>query len=42
MTTGSNPGCGTQGFYAAPGWDPVTGLGSPVFPKLLALALSLP
>ena len=22
---GSNPGCGTNGFSAAAGWDPVTG-----------------
>jgi len=29
----------TEGFDAAPGWDPVTGLGTPVFPKLLAAAL---
>jgi len=39
ITTGSNPGCGTNGFEAAPGWDPVTGLGTPNFPKLLAAAL---
>ncbi|KAI0828483.1 subtilisin-like protein [Trametes gibbosa] len=26
-----------RGFDAAPGWDPVTGLGTPNFPKLLAL-----
>ncbi|KAF8136820.1 peptidase S8/S53 domain-containing protein [Mycena galopus ATCC 62051] len=32
MTTGSNPGCGTDGFSAAKGWDPVTGLGTPNFP----------
>lgn len=25
ITSGSNPGCGTNGFPAAPGWDPVTG-----------------
>jgi tripeptidyl-peptidase-1 len=23
ITTGSNPGCGTDGFSAAVGWDPV-------------------
>ena len=23
ITRGSNPGCGTQGFPAVPGWDPV-------------------
>ncbi|KAJ7290137.1 family S53 protease [Mycena rebaudengoi] len=29
ITAGSNPGCGTSGFPAKSGWDPVTGLGSP-------------
>ena len=24
ITIGSNPGCGTTGFRAAPGWDPVS------------------
>ena len=24
ITSGSNPGCGTQGFPAAAGWDPVS------------------
>jgi tripeptidyl-peptidase I len=24
ITNGTNPGCGTQGFSAVPGWDPVT------------------
>lgn len=42
ITMGNNPGCGTDGFAAAPGWDPVTGLGTPNFPKLLALWLALP
>ncbi|PIL35510.1 hypothetical protein GSI_02238 [Ganoderma sinense ZZ0214-1] len=42
VTTGSNPGCGTQGFPAAPGWDPVTGLGTPNFERLLENFLSLP
>ena len=36
VTTGSNPGCGTNGFPAKAGWDPVTGLGTPDFNKLLA------
>ena len=31
ITTGHNPGCNTSGFYAAVGWDPVTGLGTPSF-----------
>ncbi|KAH9924575.1 subtilisin-like protein [Fomitopsis serialis] len=42
ITTGSNPGCGTEGFDAQPGWDPVTGVGTPNFVKLLALWLALP
>ena len=42
ITSGSNPGCGTEGFYAQPGWDPVTGVGTPNFVKLLALYLALP
>jgi hypothetical protein len=29
ITNGTNPGCGTAGFSAARGWDPVTGLGTP-------------
>lgn len=39
ITSGSNPGCGTDGFETAPGWDPVTGLGTPDYPALLALFL---
>ncbi|KAF8311048.1 subtilisin-like protein [Clavulina sp. PMI_390] len=35
ITTGSNPGCGTDGFNATEGWDPVTGFGTPNFPVLL-------
>lgn len=42
ITNGSNPGCGTQGFAVAKGWDPVTGLGTPNYPALLSLFLSLP
>ncbi|KAH9015224.1 subtilisin-like protein [Lactarius pseudohatsudake] len=34
VTSGSNPDCGTDGFCAFPGWDPVTGLGTPDFEKL--------
>ncbi|KAF8262580.1 peptidase S8/S53 domain-containing protein [Lactarius quietus] len=34
ITRGSNPGCGTQGFSAIVGWDPVTGLGTPDFQRL--------
>ncbi|OCH91087.1 subtilisin-like protein [Obba rivulosa] len=42
ITNGSNPGCGTNGFAAQPGWDPVTGLGTPNFPKMLSRWLELP
>ncbi|KAF9807920.1 hypothetical protein IEO21_08015 [Rhodonia placenta] len=42
ITNGSNPGCNTSGFSAEPGWDPVTGVGTPNFPKLLDLWLALP
>lgn len=42
ITEGNNPGCGTNGFNATVGWDPVTGLGTPQFPLLLALWLALP
>ncbi|KAJ7742291.1 family S53 protease-like protein [Mycena metata] len=34
VSDGKNPGCGTSGFNATVGWDPVTGLGSPSYPKL--------
>ncbi|KAI0675073.1 family S53 protease-like protein [Trametes maxima] len=37
VTQGNNPGCGTNGFPAAAGWDPVTGLGTPDFNKFLSL-----
>ncbi|KAK9417389.1 putative Peptidase S53 domain-containing protein [Seiridium unicorne] len=42
IVTGNNPGCGTKGFSCAKGWDPVTGLGTPNYPKMLDLFLSLP
>ena len=42
VVSGTNPGCQTEGFVAAPGWDPVGGLGTPNFPKLLAHFLGLP
>ena len=34
VTEGHNSGCRSTGFYAAKGWDPVTGLGVPNFPLL--------
>ncbi|KAI0635946.1 subtilisin-like protein [Trametes polyzona] len=42
ITNGTNPGCGTEGFPALRGWDPVTGLGTPDFPKLVKRFLALP
>ncbi|PSK33926.1 Protease KEX1 [Elsinoe australis] len=42
ITIGSNPGCGTGGFNATPGWDPVTGLGTPNVEKLRDVFLALP
>ncbi|KAI0344783.1 subtilisin-like protein [Trametopsis cervina] len=42
IKNGTNPGCGTVGFSAVEGWDPVTGLGTPNFPKLLTKWLLLP
>ncbi|KIK61996.1 hypothetical protein GYMLUDRAFT_42425 [Collybiopsis luxurians FD-317 M1] len=37
VTSGTNAGCGTNGFSARAGWDPVTGLGTPNFVKLQAV-----
>ncbi|MCO5571947.1 hypothetical protein L7F22_025698 [Adiantum nelumboides] len=33
ITSGFNPGCNTKGFEAVQGWDPVTGLGTPNYPR---------
>ncbi|KAI0550421.1 peptidase S8/S53 domain-containing protein [Xylaria curta] len=42
ITVGDNRGCRTTGFPATEGWDPVTGMGTPNYPKLLELFMSLP
>lgn len=42
ITEGNNPGCESKGFYAAEGWDPVTGMGSPDYATLREVVLSLP
>ncbi|KAF2722006.1 serine endopeptidase [Polychaeton citri CBS 116435] len=42
IKNGSNPNCGSSGFEAVEGWDPVTGLGTPNYPKLIDLYLRLP
>jgi tripeptidyl-peptidase I len=39
---GNNPGCGTDGYEAVPGWDPITGLGTPNCEKLLRVFMALP
>eukprot|EP01035_Chromulina_nebulosa_P019007 gene19007-24826_t len=38
ITSGSNPYQLCSGFQAAEGWDPVTGLGTPIYPKLVEKA----
>ncbi|RDB14895.1 Aorsin [Hypsizygus marmoreus] len=42
IVSGGNQGCGTPGFTATTGWDPVTGVGTPNLSKLMPLFLSLP
>ncbi|KAF7345103.1 Subtilisin-like protein [Mycena venus] len=42
IVSGNNPGCGTDGFESVEGWDPVSGLGTPNFEKLLELWTALP
>ncbi|RDB20085.1 Tripeptidyl-peptidase sed3 [Hypsizygus marmoreus] len=39
ITVGHNSGCGTTGFNATRGWDPVTGLGTPNFGILAKLVV---
>ncbi|KAI8938687.1 hypothetical protein NX059_004554 [Plenodomus lindquistii] len=38
ITKGFSYGCNVQGFPVTEGWDPVTGFGTPVFPKLVKQA----
>ncbi|KAF8264387.1 subtilisin-like protein [Lactarius quietus] len=40
ITRGSNLGCGTPGFPAIVGWDPITGLGTPDFERLLQILVN--
>ncbi|XDG03575.1 hypothetical protein ABKA04_003190 [Annulohypoxylon sp. FPYF3050] len=42
VTKGDNRACKTTGFPAIEGWDPVSGMGVPDYPKLLELFLGLP
>ncbi|EOA81754.1 hypothetical protein ACJQWK_10825 [Exserohilum turcicum] len=38
ITKGYSHGCNVQGFPVTEGWDPITGFGTPDFPKLVKLA----
>ena len=43
ITEGYNWGCNASiAFYAQKGWDPLTGLGTPNYPKMLKVFLELP
>jgi tripeptidyl-peptidase-1 len=41
IVSGSAPACNTDGFSAVPGWDPITGLGTPDYVKLLNVFMNL-
>ncbi|TFY50574.1 hypothetical protein EVG20_g11443, partial [Dentipellis fragilis] len=34
VARGDNPGCGTNGFSAVEGWDPLSGVGTPIYSAL--------
>ena len=38
ITAGNTSSCGTAGFPVKKGWDPITGFGTPIFPKLVELS----
>ena len=40
VTEGSNPYEKCDGFYAAAGWDPVTGMGTPLYPQMRTAAFA--
>jgi tripeptidyl-peptidase-1 len=42
ITIGGNQGCGTAGFEAVQGWDPVTGLGTPNYGLMVQYFVGLP
>ena len=42
IVSGDNSVFGVQGYSAAPGWDPCTGLGSPNGAKILAILQGTP
>jgi tripeptidyl-peptidase-1 len=39
---GNNSICDSVAFKAAEGWDPITGLGTPNYPKMLDVFMKLP
>lgn len=39
---GNNSGCRTKGFETVEGWDPVTGLETPDFERLMRVWMELP
>jgi len=41
ITSGNNPGCGSNGFSAAKGWDPVTGLGTANYEAMKSVIMAL-
>jgi tripeptidyl-peptidase-1 len=42
IVVGHNDGCGTDGFPTSPGWDPVTGHGTPRYEEMRKVFLALP
>ncbi|PON25332.1 hypothetical protein TGAM01_v205626 [Trichoderma gamsii] len=42
VTKGNTSICDSVAFEAAEGWDPITGLGTPNYPKMLDVFMSLP
>jgi tripeptidyl-peptidase I len=42
IKSGNNSGCQTNGFESGEGWDPVTGMGSPIYEKLEEVLTNLP
>jgi tripeptidyl-peptidase I len=41
IVSGNAPACLTDGFSAVPGWDPITGLGTPDYNRLLNVFMNL-
>jgi tripeptidyl-peptidase-1 len=42
VTKGNTSICDSVAFEAAEGWDPITGLGTPNYPKMLDVFMKLP